>query len=182
MENRDDLTADYVRQILHYDPETGVFIWRERDREHFATLNAYRSWNTQHSGSIAGSVRSDGYCIISTNGRRYLAHRLAWLYMTGSWPNNQIDHRDLDPSNNRFTNLRDATGSENLRNRGPQSNNTSGVKGVCWDKQREKWHAKISVNGKDRFIGYFDQDKLEDAATAYEKAARERHGDFARVS
>jgi hypothetical protein len=179
-----DVTAEYVRQILDYDPETGEFRWKPRspnmfsDGKHAATHTCAK-WNSIYAGHLAGRV-CRGYWQIGIGGRRYQSHRLAWLYVTGQDAPDEIDHIDGNPSNNRFANLRQATHAENLRNRGSQSNSTSGIKGVTWDRAREKWRAEIT-NGVTRiFIGRFDT--KEDAASAYARAALDVHGEFARAS
>jgi hypothetical protein len=99
--------------------------------------------------------------------------------MTGVWPKDQIDHRDLDRTNNRFDNLREATQAQNLHNTRAYCTNTSGRKGVSWHRRDRRWRVKIDVEGEYRWLGYFDD--LEDAASAYAAAARELHGEFARV-
>lgn len=172
-------SAAYVRAILHYDPETGVFTWRERPREHFKTHNAFATWNTRFSGSVAGTQRSNGYLIISISGRRFYAHRIASLYMTGEWPEADIDHINGDRADNRFANLREATRSQNNFNAGPQKNNTSGRKGVCWNKRASKWQASIKKNNIQIYLGVFGS--IDAAASAYEQAAKELHGEFART-
>ncbi|MFA7308099.1 MAG: HNH endonuclease [Hyphomicrobium sp.] len=176
---KSNLTAAYVRSILDYNPNTGVFTWRHRPREHFTDERASKIWNTRYAGTTAGCIKSDGYARIAIDNIRYFAHRLAWLYATGFWPACQIDHVDLVRSNNIFSNLREATHSQNRANRRAQSNNTSGVKGVSLHKQKNKWQAQICVIGKTLRLGYFDT--REDAAAAYAKAAQDLHGEFART-
>jgi hypothetical protein len=171
--NASRLTAEYVRSILDYDPETGVFTWRERS-------NMRKEWNTRYAGKIAGSVNSDGYWQIVIDDNTYKGQRLAWLYMTGEWPKRHTDHIDGIRLNNSFSNLREATPSENLRNRGRPSNNTSGHKGVTWERSTGKWKARIKTHGKVVLLGRFV--RIEDAAAAYANAARELHGEFARVA
>lgn len=171
-------TAERVRDALDYDPATGVFVWRERELSSFATVRSGRVWNTKYAGKVAGSLDSGGYSKISIDAKDYRAHRLAWLYATGAWPAEQIDHRDGDTSNNRFDNLREATNAENGCNRCAYTNNSSGVKGVCWNGQRKKWMAQIQVDGCKIYLGLFTN--LNDAAAAYAIAAQEHHGRFAR--
>jgi hypothetical protein len=181
MAEREALTADYVRSILHYDPETGIFTWRERPREHFTRANSFNSWKKRFVGKPAGNKSAHGYIRINICGVLYFAHRLAWLYMTGEWPEDQIDHANLEKADNRFSNLRSASRSQNTANRPTQPNNTSGYKGVVWDGRRNKWFVKIKINGRQKIIGYFSRDRIHDAAVAYERAARECFGEFARI-
>jgi hypothetical protein len=178
-----ELTAEYLRSILDYDPATGEFRWKTRT-PYMLGRSKYSApkWNSHFAGRIAGSVNGGGYRHIGINGKAHQAHRLAWLYMTGEWPKELIDHRDCDNSNNRWENLREATNVENSRNARRRSDNKSGTKGVVWVRRHSKWRAQISDNGKRRYLGYFDADKLNDAAIAYAKAARELHGEFARVA
>lgn len=163
-----DLTLQALRDLLHYDPETGAFTWLVRVNSRVP------------AGARAGKIDPHGYVRIGIGGRHYLAHRLAWLYVTGEWPPAEIDHRDRDPGNNRWANLRDATHAQNQRNTAAQCNNTSGFKGVTWHKGRRKWMAFITVDGKHRNLGRFDT--AEAAHAAYVLAATEHHGEFARAA
>lgn len=152
--------------VLSYEPETGQF-----------------SWNVQRAGmkvgDVAGYTTPQGYICITIRRRNYMAHRLAWMYMTGKWPREQIDHINGTKGDNRFANLREATHAENQRNAGPNRNNKSGRKGVSWNRQNRKWHAQIKRNGKTHHLGVFDN--VEDAAEAYRSAALELHREFART-
>lgn len=128
-------------------------------------------------GSIAGGPPNKrGQISIGIDRRRYLIYRLAWFYMTGQWPPNEIDHIDRNPLNNRWNNLRLATRSENGRNRGLSTRNTSGQTGVSWHKRLEKYQAQIMVEGKYVALGYFE--RIEDAARAYKQAVIRYHGEF----
>lgn len=131
-----------------------------------------RSTFTASRPAVATEARRIG------NTSPYAAHRLAWLIVTGRWPEHTIDHINGDPSDNRFCNLREATAAENLRHRGIMKSNKSGVKGVHWFKQYNKWRAIIVARGKQIFLGHFDN--IEDAKAAYRQAAVELHGEFAR--
>lgn len=183
MAANNNLTASYLRSILHYDKETGIFTWRTRPPGHFKTSRAHLIRNARFAGAKAGHLcESHGYVQIRIDKKLYLAHRLAWLYMTGEWPAAQIDHINCDKLDNRFCNLRQATNAENIRNSRKPSTNTSGLKGVSWHKPNNKWRVQISANGSKRHLGYFDEDKLDEAAAAYERAAKALHGEFARVS
>ena len=161
------ISAERLREILHYDPETGVFTWN------ISTNNFVKI------GSVAGSPDDKGYLLIQIDGRRHKAHRLAWLYETGKWPRDMIDHVNGISSDNRFANLREATRSENMCNKGPPANNRTGLKGVRWRSEHRRWQAQIGVNGQKKHLGYFSTP--EEAHAAYAAAAKAFHGDFARV-
>jgi len=158
--------AELVRELLHYDPASGVFVWR-------------RGTGKAAKGAIAGSPDSDGYIAIGIDGKRYKAHRLAWLYMVGEWPVGGLDHVDCDKTNNRFANLRQATCSQNRWNSQLKRVNTSGYKGVHFNKNAQRWRSIIKARGVSKFLGYFDT--AESAYAAYCAAAKEMHGDFARL-
>lgn len=149
------LTSERLRGVLDYDPDTGLFTRR-------------LSRGCVKSGTIAGTANADGYLKIAVDGRDYSAHRLAWLYMTGEWPVDQIDHRDRNRANNRWGNLREATHAQNGRNLSRRSDNTSGRSGVSWDKDTGKWRARIRIDGADRHLGLFTS---LDAATAVRRDA-----------
>lgn len=182
MSTKDDaLTAEYVREALTYNECTGAFTWRTRPLDHFKTTRTWNAWNARLAGTQAGYSSPLGYLVITINNRAYAAQNLAWLWMTGEWPINLIDHRDTDGFNNIWKNLREATHSENQCNRRVPSNNKSGFKGVSWKKDLGKWQVQIKAGAINRFLGHFDEDKLDEAAAAYAKAAQELHGEFARV-
>lgn len=166
-----------LKTMLHYDPETGVFTWLERS-------DARPQWNGRYAGKTAGYAR------VATGGGVYWsirifdwpfhAHRLAWLYMTGAWPSDVVDHRDMDGLNNRWGNLREATKSQNAANSRLSRANTSGFKGASYHQQSGRWRATIMVSGKQKWLGYHDTP--EAAHAAYRAALIERSGEFARVS
>jgi hypothetical protein len=154
-----DLTAQELRKFVHYDPETGVFTWKVRVA------------NRVQVGDVAGAV-SRGYRRISILGAAYPAHRLAWLYVTNSWPENLIDHINGDQTDNRFSNLRDATYAVNIQNkRKPMSNNRTGYLGVMAHQGR--FMAQIYVAGKSRYLGMFGT--AAEAHQAYVLAKRKFH-------
>lgn len=150
------LTQQRLQELLEYSAETGEF------------TNRFRSGG-RPSGSVAGSARKDGYVKIRIDSRAYYAHRLAWLYVTGSFPVGDIDHLDGDRSNNRFANLRDVSRAENNRNHGMRPDNTSGFPGVSFRKSEQRWQAQIQADGKRQHLGLYATP--EEAHAAYSRAA-----------
>jgi len=171
------ITADQARELLDYDPETGVFKWRFRPRSTFKSERAWKIRNVRYAGSAAGTTDRKGYIVIKIMGRLYRAHRLAWLYVHGVWPKNDIDHISMVKDDNRIANLREATRSQNNCNTGIRGDSTSGVKGVSWNARKGKWRADIVLHGRQHHIGYFDD--IEDAKDARIAAAEKLHGEFA---
>ena len=173
MSKIDRLTAEYVRSILDYDPATGVFKWKWRE-------GVSKRINARFAGKVARSVDGKGYLQIRINKHLYRTHRLAWLYVHGEWPSEQIDHIDCDKLNNRIANLRLANNQENQRNSGLQKNNTTGIKGVRWCMNRGKFRAEITVDYRTINLGSFDT--LSAAAAAREAAEIEHFGEFRRAA
>jgi len=142
-------TAMQLRQMLDYNPETGVLTWRKC--EFFSNAR-----NAQFGGKLAGGKEVNGYISIGLNGRWYKAHRLAWFYMTDEWPDDQIDHKNGIRNDNRWINLRIATNQENQFNKNANANNKCGLKGVFKSHLISKpWKAKITKNGAKCHLGYF---------------------------
>lgn len=155
-------THDRVRSVLHYEPGTGVFTW------------LITKGPRARVGAVAGSPTPRGYWTIKLDGRSYQAHNLAWFYVTGEWPEHEVDHIDGDPLNNAFTNLRDEPHGVNVRNVvAPNRNNTSGFRGVS--ESGPRWQANIRVDGKKKYLGTFDTP--EEAYAAYMAAKAEHHGE-----
>ncbi len=163
-----------VREALHYDPETGVFTW--------LVTNSSRAI----AGRPAGHRQTCGSRVIVLDLRRYVAHRLAWFWMTGRWPTHLVDHRNMDADDNRWKNLREATKTQNSANRGAQKNSRSGSKGVYHvpgyyvREKADAWKAEITVNGQSYRLGYYRT--VREAAAAYLAAAKEHFGEFARAA
>lgn len=157
------LTLERLKTLIEYNPDTGSMVWR------------ISTSNRNPVGSEAGTIMANGYRAVTIDGQRHLGHRLAWFYVHGSWPK-ELDHINRDRSDNRMVNLRLATRSQNNMNRSARSDNKSGVTGVTWHKQSQKWRATIHKNGKQIQIGMFET--IEEAAKAYSLAAQDMHGDF----
>jgi hypothetical protein len=157
------LTQARLQELLHYDPETGVWTWK-------VDLGRART------GSIAGGINSEGYRKICIAGQRYCSSCLAYLYMKGHWPPELMDHRDLNRANDAWSNLRPASYSENVANRARTISNHTGFKGVTphW----KQYQARISCEGKEYYLGLFATPEL--AHSAYIAAATQLHGEFAR--
>jgi len=162
------LTRARLRELLHYDPNTGEFRWRERPGN-----GARRDLSAGHVPSQQDRRR------IGIDRRVYSAHQLAWFYMTGRWPRPMIDHCDGDATNNRWNNLRRATSSQNNANRRRPRNNTSGYKGVTLHRGPGKWRATIHRKGRVVHLGTFPTPQA--AHAAYLAAARKLYGEFARA-
>lgn len=160
-----ELTQDRLKELLDYNPETGLFSWRTDRNQNVKT------------GDIAGTLQNKGYIHIHVNSKKYVAHRLAWLYIMGEWPKDQIDHINQKRHDNRFINLRECSQSQNQGNQKIHDNSKSGYKGVTWYKKYNKWMASISRNGKRKTLGYFNC--KHDAAKIYNEKAREFWGEFA---
>lgn len=165
-----------LREMLDYDPETGLLTWKVRPVHHFKSAGFCNHWNKTHAGKITNCVDFSGRVIVNIKGRPHYAHRLIWAIVYGEYVQ-YIDHIDLNPSNNKLSNLRACTKSQNQHNRGLSKNNSSGFKGVSWHSQRKKWTARITVNWKNIYLGLYDTQ--EEAHAAYCKAADELHADFA---
>lgn len=154
------ITSDRLRDLLNYDRGTGVLTWR------------VRRGGCVNAEDVAGRIHHTGYIAVCVDGRMYLAHRLAWLYVTGEWPVDQVEHRNGIRSDNRWDNLRAATNAENGQNRqGAHVNNKSGMLGVS--PSRGLWRATINVDGKQKYLGRFSTP--EDAHAAYLKAKSVLH-------
>ena len=165
------LTQARLKELLDYDPETGVFTWRNR-------IDASPQWNGHYAGTTAGCIEKrylQRYLKIRLSENLFYAHRLAWLWMTGSWPG-EIDHRDCDGVNNKWDNLRACTKRENAGNRRTARNKAVRLKGV--KRSRGKYAASIRDHGVTKHLGVFDT--AEAAHAAYCEKAVEVFGEFAR--
>lgn len=157
----DKLTLKLLKKLLYYNHLTGIFTWKVSNNRRVKV------------GDIAGCKHHTGYIVIYVNNKQHLAHHLAWFYIYGVWPDNQLDHEDHIRHHNWISNLKEATHQENHCNRTMQSNNTSGFTGVYECKQNGKWQASIIVKGKSKSLGYFKKKK---DAIAARKAANIKYG------
>lgn len=156
------VTADRVRQVLHYNPDTGVFTWKE-------TLS-----RRAVKGKVAGVVANNGYIHIGVDEGVYLAHRLAWLYVYGVWPTKEVDHINQRKTDNRISNLREVTRAENMQNRSKvRADNSTGATGVYWCKQRDRWLVKVSINGKTVQVGRYKD--FDEAVSARKEAVKQHY-------
>lgn len=160
------LSKDQINDLLHYDSETGVFVWNRAPGRNFRLV-----------GRAAGRIGSAGYVEIGLGGKRYMAHRLAWLLVYGQWPKRQIDHINRIKTDNRISNLREATVPQNGHNVGVQSRNTSGVRGVDWRPGRSRWRARLMVESTGVSLGNFSD--FFEAVCARKSAERLYYGEFA---
>ena len=160
------ITQSELKEILHYDPDTGIFTWIKKTSKKIII------------GDEAGTKdKINGYRNITINYTPYREHRLVWLYIHGIFPINFIDHINGIKDDNRLINLREANHSQNMANRIKRKDNDSGLKGVTWRKDVSKWKASITIDKKTLYLGYFDN--KEDAHEAYKQAAIKYHGEFA---
>jgi hypothetical protein len=147
-------SPDELRQLLEYDPSTGVLRWRHRPLEMFGAVRSYRSWNTKHAGKPAlATLSNEGYFAGTVAGRAVQAHRVAWAMYYGEWPG-LIDHINRVRIDNRIANLRDVSKRDNARNMGRSNANTSGCTGVAWCNRNSKWAAYIRDDTAQRHLGY----------------------------
>ena len=163
-----ELTQSELKEMLHYNPYTGIFIWKIQNS------------NRVSIGAVAGCLSPNGYIVIGIDNSLHRAHRLAFLYMTGEFPKDEVDHINGISDDNMWSNLRECSRSQNMANTTHHKNNTSGYKGVYLYKSSSKWYSQIAYGGKRICLGYFTC--KHEAAKAYNKKALELHGAFARLN
>jgi hypothetical protein len=168
-----ELTQAYLKTVIHYDPDTGIFTWLPRSGSMFKEDRFAAAWNGRFANKEVGCDRGQGYLVTRVGGSLFFVHRLAFLYITGSFPADQVDHINGVRDDNRWGNLRAASGSENRRNQKIPYNNTSGHVGVHWHKGQRKWQARIMVAKRWIYLGSFSE--ISDAIAARKVAAIE-HG------
>lgn len=155
------MSLEEARRLFDYDPETGLLMWK------------IRTSSRVRVGEVAGSFHTRGYRRVQVNNERYLLHRLVWFIYYGAWPEDQLDHVNRDRTDNRIANLREVDHAENNKNKSMYMSNTSGVVGVGWHRQSQKWQAGIKVGQKRIHLGLFDT--FEEAVAA-RKAAEVLYG------
>lgn len=155
------LTRKRLIEVLRYDKDRGLFFWKI-------------AIGRRRKGSKAGHLNLRGYIEIRIDGKKYQAHRLAWFYVKGKWPKDQIDHANGKRRDNRFSNLREATQAQNSQNEHfLRANNTSGIQNVFWVKARQRWLVRIVLAGKRIYVGHFED--IDSAAEASRKAKMRFH-------
>lgn len=176
------ISHQYVKECINYNPNTGIVTWKVRPSCHFKNSRSQKIWNSRFSGKNTGTPLSRNktgitHLVFGLNSKVFFLHRVIWLLVYGAWPENQIDHCYGDGTNNKLSNLRDVSPSQNNKNQPRHSNNTSGITGVR--QSHSKWCAEIGTNGKNIYLGTFNT--IFDAACARKSAERmfgyhENHG------
>lgn len=160
------LSLEDLKRVLTYNPETGIFIWAER------------TGRRVKAGDLAGAKTAHGYIAIRVYRKNYLAHRLAYFYVNGKWPEQFIDHINGIRNDNRIENLRQATMLENNRNTKNRVTNTSGFKGVSFNRNTGRWVARLKIKNQRSLRGAYAT--AEEAGAAYKEFAKQAYGEFAR--
>lgn len=176
------MTPKKAKALLSYNPITGRFHWlKRRLRPGFERID--KGWNTRFVGRMVAERRHrHGHLQIGLHCKNYMAHRLAWMIFYGEKPPSDIDHKNGDPSDNRIENLRLCTDSENLRNSKTRTDNTSGIRGVSWDKKSKKWYAYINTGGYGSMLSLGRFEILAEAIAARKAAEIKYFGEFARAA
>ena len=173
----DKLTVNVLASLVLYDVSTGMLFWKHRNSDLFPDKRIANTWNSRFAGKLAFSqIQTSGHFGGRILGVNYKAHRVAWAIHYGEWPKTNIDHINCIITDNRIANLREASKSENGRNRGKNRANTTGYKGVCFDRWAGKYRACVGLDNKRVYAGRFDT--KEEAYAAYCEAAKKHHGPF----
>lgn len=175
-----ELPVSFLEECFVYEASSGVLFWKNRPRSHFASNNSHAVWNSKHAGKAAGAINSTGRFSTKINRRLYQNHRIAWALVYKTWPSDQIDHINGDPSDNRIENLRVVTNTDNQKNRWLSKANTSGANGVSWHSRDKTWQAYVRDGRKQKTLGSFKT--LAEAVAARKRAESllgfsQRHGE-----
>jgi hypothetical protein len=169
---KNEISQLRLKELLNYNPDTGIFTWKKRDW----LVGKQKTFNTKYAGKEAGNKSLiSGYIQIQIDGKNQLAHRLAFLYIEGKFPEKHTDHINGIRMDNRWVNLRKATASENLQNikKAHKSNLSTGLLGSHFNKIMKKFSSQIKTNGGLKRLGYFET--AIEAHEAYIQAKRELH-------
>lgn len=175
-EARKAITPEMVREVLDYDPASGVMQWRARP----VFRSQDQTWNTRFADQPVGRADRDGYLRFTLMGIQVLVHRAAWAHVHNEWPPQMIDHRDGNRINNAISNLRLADVAQNTANARKRAGTRSRFKGLTWCATHRKWKATVQRRGVTKLVGYFDDE--ETAHAAYCAAAAAVQGEFFRAS
>lgn len=170
------MQAFELHELFTYD--NGFLYWKHRPRSHFKNGAGGHNFNAQFAGKRAGAVKQNGRREIKINGRDYKAARLVWAFHFGEWPSKIVDHINGDYSDDRIENLRLATPRQNAQNRTVKTANSSGFTGVSWHNQNKKWWVRITIDGKTRSFGLYDD--LSEACLVVVNMRKQLFGEFAR--
>jgi hypothetical protein len=162
------IELERLRGVLKYQPRKGQFVWLVKRSA------------TVPKGMVAGTLKESGHIQIYCFGKPYYAHRLAYLFMKGIWPPDDVDHKDGVRSNNKWSNLRPATnGQNNWNTRKLYKSNTSGKRGVSWETISQRWKARVTVDGHQIQLGSFRKNKLKEAIAARRAGELKYFGKYA---
>lgn len=162
-----------LKELYDYNPDTGIFTRKQRPRSSFKNNYGYIGHLSVIERNKLGTISQGGYLLIEIGKKKYRAHRLAWLYVHGRFPVDQIDHINHLRADNRIINLREATNQENSKNISLRKDNVSGITGVYFRKEMKKWGAFINHNTKRIHLGFF-KDFFE--AVSVRKSAENKYG------
>lgn len=180
MANKPLPSPEVLRQLLRYEPDTGLLFWRERPVEMFSSSARHKGWNARCAGKLALSTNHNaGYKCGPVNNKLLLAHRVVVALVRGEWPSGEVDHINGDRSDNRWENLRVVSHADNSRNRAMSQRNSSGAMGVYWNPVNQNWTAEIKHEGAKRHLGSFQSIREAKAARVRaqsELGFHENHG------
>jgi hypothetical protein len=169
---------EYLNECFSYDPETGLLTWKHRPVEHFKSMGMYKAWNTRCVDNTITCLSKNGYLLLTLDAKNYYAHRIIYKLVTKKDPLEHIDHANGIKSDNRWRNLREATHSDNMRNRKAHKDNTCGYRGVTYHKNCKvyKFSARIYLDGEHKGLGFYKTP--EEARDAYNAASDLYYGAF----